>query len=292
MRFITAILIITLAGCGRLDEAHPASPASSSLVQPLQTAFNTNLAEYKAATAAQDGQPSLTDCDDTVWAGDACLGGAAVTIADLEYPNPGQVQRRPKATGACWQPTGGTQPSASTASRDDVVEYMSCALATKDVGALERLQTYAQANNGYLGQPADAGLTLMTPTLNAVLARSIDRLGGQGGDAGVVIEAPGIKDYQQHIEVVEVLLSTAANGGEANGWELGLLKSLTLTDPDDALFAAAEGVYSGDCTTAPQLLLANPVAVPSYVRGDQPALFAKAWWLRAAALVLSHCKES
>ena len=282
-----AMLMMLACACGQLGLMHPASPASAPLVAELQPTYDAALADYNIATATADGHPSLTDCDDTVWAGTACLGGAGVRMTDLEYPAPGELQRRPAATGTCWQPgVTGTQPSASTASRDDAVLYMACLVKQGDKPALGRFQTYVQANGGFFGQPADPNLTLMTPTLNAILARAIS-----GGSAGVDIEAPGVKDYQDHIEVEEVLLSTAVNGG-ANGWELALLESLAAEFPDDALFEAAKGVYTGDCQRAPALLLEKETPMPSYVRGDQAALFAKAWWLRAAALVLSHCKES
>ena len=229
------------------------------------------------ATAANQSWPSVTDCDGTVWAGTAALGGAPVWITLAEW-NPGEIHRRPQAAGECY-PAG----AASTVSRDDLVLYMAAAFYQKNTPALQRLQAYADANSDWMGEPHDPNYTLMTPTELAVLSRAIS-----GGSAGVDIEAPGAADYQDNVEIEEILLSTAVNGG-ANGWELALLESLTAQYPNDALFQAAKGIYSGDCLKAPELLLANPPLVPTYVRGDQAALFAKAWWLRAAALVLGHC---
>ena len=268
-------IIFALGACGRL---HPAAPVSSSPAHPLTSLYQKNLATYNDATAATSGWPSATDCDGTVWAGTAYLGGADANMSLAEWA-PGEIHRRPKASGECFP-----VESSSTVSRDDLILYMGAAVAAKDAGALQRLQAYAQANSDWMGQPHDPNYTLMTPTLVAILSRAIS-----GGSSGIDIEAPGAKDYQDHIEVEEILLSTTVNGG-ANGWELALLESLEAQFPNDALFQAAKGIYSGDCDVAAKLLLQSPTSVPTYVRGDQVALFAQAWWLRAAKLVLEHCQ--
>ena len=280
------IAFLSLASCSK----HPAKPSSSAAATQLKPIYDAKLSAYaNEIPASNHGWPSVTDCDGTVWAGTACLGGVTVSLADAEYPVPGQIQRRPSSSGTCWVNGAAEEASASTVSRDDLVLYMGCAVATKNTDALKRLQTYASANpdspaelGDWVGMPHDDGLTLMTPTLLGILSRAL-------GGSGIDIEAPGSKDYQDNIEVEEVLLSTAVNGGTANGWELALLDSLVSQDPNDALFQAAKGIYSGDCTTAAGLLTNPGVVIPSYVRGDSTQLFADAWWLRAASLVLSHC---
>ena len=282
MRFLL-LISFSLLGCGRIK---PADPKSTPLAAPLQALYETNLASYTTATVANHAWPSVTDCDGTVWAGTAALGAAPAWITLAEW-NPGEIHRRPQASGECY-PAG----SSSTVSRDDLVLYMAGAFDQKNTPALQRLNAYAAAHpaapaslGSWMGEPHDPNLTLMTPTEMTKLSRSI------GESGGVDLEAPGTADYQDNIEVEEILLSTAVNGG-ANGWELALLESLEAQYPNDALFQAAKGVYSGDCTAAAQLLLASPTPIPTYVRGDEPVLFAQAWWLRAATLVLSHCKET
>lgn len=280
MNFIIVLFIFLIAACSR----HTPKADHSSIAEQLAPVYQDRLKAYASEVpSANDGWPSLLDCDGTVWAGTACLGGAVVSITDAEYPNAGELQRRPKSIGSCYPGS-----SDSSASRDDAVLYMSCSFSHHDVNALERFQSYLQANGGYIGQPSDPNLTLMTPTLNALLARAISKLGGTGGNPGAVIEAPGAKDYQDHIELEEISFSTAVNGG-ANDWEIGLLDSLEAQYPNDALFQAAKGVYTGDCTAAPQMLLDPGIVIPTYVRGSDPKTFADAWWLRAAAIVLSHC---
>lgn len=290
-----ALLLTT--GCAKLEPKHSKPTAeTAALADQLHDAFLSKTEDFGAAVAANSGWPSVTDCDSTVWAGVACLGGATVDI-DLAEWVPGEIHRRPKASGECY-PSG----SSSTVSRDDLTLYMGCAYQMKDEPALARLQTYGQANAWFMGQPHDVNYTYMGNAINTlvrsnlqgILARGIARLGGptNGDEADFVLEVPGVEDYQQHIEVEEILLSTAVNGGAATGWEAAALGVLTLASPNDALFQAALGIYTGDCTLAPTLLLAPSPYVPTYVRGDQPTLYAEAWWLRAATIVFNHCKGS
>lgn len=277
-----------VSACGSIGEKHPATPQANDQVGVLWELYDRRLTEYKALTAAAGGLPSVTDCDGTVWAGAAAAGGAPVNMNAFEYA-PGEIHRRPQASGECY-PAG----SSSTESRDDQVLYMTAAFSAGDVGALQRLAAYGEANSWYMGEPHSLELTYLGPNLEGILGRALVKLGGDGGNFAAnaysaipIAELPGLKDYQKHIEVEEILLSTAVSG-QADGWELALLSWLVSDVPQDPLFQAARGIYSGDFGDAVRLLLDPETPVPTYVRGDSPDAFFRAYWLRAAKVVLNQ----
>ena len=87
-------LILVLAACGQLQtrrspSRHRSPVRSRRSTPPISRA-------YDSATAANHGWPSVTDCDATVWAGTAALGGAPVFITLAEWA-PGRDS--PQAAG-------------------------------------------------------------------------------------------------------------------------------------------------------------------------------------------------
>ncbi len=288
MKHIFSILALSAAllSCGRLDIGKPKTAKPNDAVVALRDAYASNLSAYNDLTKDRAGWPSVTDCDAAVFAGAACLGGAGVDISLAEYPA-GTLNRRPAK--ACWVPekAGQAQESSSTASRDDVVLYAACLFRKSNASGLQRLLGYADGHAGYIGLPRDSGTTLLGPNLKTIISRAVAKLTSSGTSGFPVIEAPGVKDYQEHIEAEEILFSTAVSGS-ASGWELGLLDLLVKEQPANPLFQAAHGVYTGNFDAAISLLLDPATPVPSYVRGDNPDAFARAHWLRAARIVLDR----
>lgn len=282
MRRLTLILLVL--GCGRIEVRPPTSPAAAPRRAELAAVYGQRLAEF----TPDDGFPSTTDCDTGVWAGVACLGGVQVAISKLEYPA-GTLNRRPAP--ACWVPekAGEQQPSASTASGDTATLYAACAFKQRDRGALERLLAYAAANGNYIGLPHTLDLTYLEPSLKATIEHAVQDLGGAPAAKAPIVELPPGKDYQVHIVTEAVDFAVAATGG-VSGWELAIMEALAkVATPNDALVQAELAVFTRDFRKAEDLLL-GPAATtcPSYVRGDRADLFCKAWWLRAAKIVLEH----
>lgn len=275
-------LVLFTIGCGRIQIQRPTAPAEAPRRAELQAVYNQRLTAFRPG----DGWPSKTDCDGTVWAGVACLGGVDVKIDLAEYPA-GTLNRRPAP--ACWAP-GATepQPSASTTSGDQATLYAACAFHQGDRGALERLLAYADDNGGFIGMPHRYDLTYLQPGLEATMLRAVAKLGGPDAKSPIIELPPG-KDYQVHIVAELVDFAVAATGG-VSGWELTIMETLgRVATPGDALVQSELAVYTRDFRKAEDLLLGSSLnTCPSYVRGDQAALFCQAWWLRAAKIVLEH----
>lgn len=316
LRLLCALtLCVAFLACGRLSEKpkDPTTPGQDQ-VDALQAEHDVRLAAYNADTTSQAGYPSLTDCDTVVFAGEACAGGAAVAIDQVEY-SPGEVHRRPKKpAGACWL-DGDTDESNhgadTTNSRDTLTGYMACLWARQDLPALTRLAAYGEKNAFVMGRPLNDGRTVLGVNLTGLLGRMIYALSGGADDRGYALafEAypPAITDSGEHLLAVGITLQGAV---AADIRDRGLpldVSAIALTDispgmksrleelvrayPTDYLFQSALGVYTGEFAEAVRLLLDPATPVPSYVRGASPEMFERARWLYAARLVLNHFKR-
>lgn len=292
-------------GCGRLTvkPLEPSSPGPDQ-VELLEQEYDRRLAAYQAATAAAAGFPSRTDCDGALWAGEACAGGAAVAIEELEHV-PGERHRRPAP--ACWSRELGDQGAKTTASRDSLTGDLACLWKKKDLGALQRLANYVEKNGLKIGEPLADGRVLIGTNLAGLLGRMIYALSNGQDDRPFALSfeayPPVFEDSEQHIQAVGITLQGAvvadirARGLSADVSAIALtdispgmkvrLEELVAAQPGDYLFQAALGVYTGDFAEAARLLL-DPPPPPSYVRGDQPELFEDARWLYATRIVLNQ----
>lgn len=302
------ILALLLSGCQRLS-VKPVRPNSPDLsqVEQLEAAYQANLQAYDAERAEAVGFPSRTDCDGALWAGEACAGGATVAIEELEY-SPGEWHRRPAPS--CWTPELGDQGSKTTTSRDMITGVLACLWKKQDLQTLQRLADYAEVHGGKVGEPLDDGRVLLGLNLSGLIGRMIYALSNGGDDRpyALAFEAylPVQEDSEQHLQALGITLQGAvvedlrARGLAADIGAVALtdispgmkarLEELVQGHPDDYLFQASLGVYTGDFAEATRLLLAPPPP-PSYVRGDSAALFEKARWLYSAKLVLDQFRD-
>jgi hypothetical protein len=299
---VCAILVV---GCSRLTakQVEPTAPGPDQ-VEALRAAYQSQLDTYNAEMAPAHGWPSETDCDGTLWAGEACAGGAGVAIARAEY-SPGEIHRRPAP--ACWTAVGGDQGAKTTVSRDALTGYLACLWAQKDLIALQRLADYAEDHSFVMGEPLDDGRVLLGTNLSGLLGRMVYALSGGGDERpwSLAFEAyaPVAEDYEQHTQAVDIgLQGDVVADLRARGLDAGVgaielldispgmkarLDELAAAHPDDYLFQAERGVYTGDFSDAIRLLLTPPTP-PSYVRGDRPDHFESARWLFAARRVLDR----
>lgn len=247
----------------------PKDAQPSSLVEKLHAKYDGWLKDLKAAEDKNTGWLSLTDCDGTLWAGEALAAGHPLQLRFAEW-QPGEIHRRPKSSGDCW--LKGDTPehnhgSASTVSKDMLAGYMLGMVVTKDVDALKRLQSYGTAHNWVMGQPADrVGEVVMTDGAG-LLARAVAQLGGEKTDDALIPMACGApaEDYQWHLLSVSAFTETLVSG-QLNDLCFEAVKANAAQHPDDALALAMAGVYSGVFDGAFALLLNDGYKCPGYVR--------------------------
>jgi len=294
-------LVVALSGCARPDTNQPEDAEPVDQAEDLRQAFHANLADFDARTSARAGWPSATDCDGTLWAGEACYAGASTNILLAEYA-PGEIHRRPAPS--CWTKEAGDQGSKSTVSRDMLTGYLACLWSKGDLAGLQRLADYGEGNEWVMGKPASEPATWLSPNLAGLLGRMIYALSNGTDDRYprlIPKEYPKVQaDYEQHIQAAGITLQGAVEAElrrrglqeasllDVNDQMLERLRELAGGVPENAFFQAALGVYTGDLVEAVRLLLDPGTPRPGYVRGDSPDDFARAHWLMTARIVLSR----
>lgn len=210
-----------------------------------------------ASVQWEDGWPSKHDCDGTLWAGLACLGGVDVNML-LAEKEPGRVERRP---GQSCYPT----ESASSVSKDMLTGYMGCLHKKRDLDALQRLYDYGKDNHWSMGEPSSAvGDVQLDPNRQGLLARFIVDLGGaRRQEADITpVHLPVTADYARHLQMIEIQLE-----GSTNPLVMEIIKNNVRSNPDDALFQAILARRTGDFDKFKELVSNSNYTFPSYVRG-------------------------
>ncbi len=292
--FYGSVLIGVLVACGILQKHSETDVSSTPATTVLEHRYQEKLAELNAKADQETGWPSATDCDGTLWAGLAAAAGAGVQLQLAEHA-PGEIHRRPATP--CWTDAGGDQGSASTVSRDMMTGYLWGIWARRDLAAAQRLADYGDAHTWIMGEPAsDLSRVAMGTNLTGLLCRMVDKLsaGGDSRKCKNIPEAyfPVSGDYELHIQVLDILLQGEVNGGlkllDIDGMMLDRLKEAVAENPNDALFQAALGVYTGDFTASTNLLNSDSYVSPTYVRGADNYRLVD--WVFAASIVLKHQK--
>lgn len=293
MRYFLALLFC-LSACAR----HHAEtkPASDSRRGELQGLVAQKLQELAGQSDLTTGWPSVRDCDAALWAGEALAAGAKPALSLAEW-QPGEIHRRPLASGECYP-----AESVSTVSKDMLLGYVYGSWAAGDLAALQRLADYGAAHEWVMGQPfpSEASRVVMAPDGAGLLGRAIEAL-SKGADKRLYREVPLAcltvsSDYEYHLQTLAILL----DGEVADRLEGEALLDITTpchdrlmanaaAFPKDALIQAAAGVYTGDFSAAYSLLLDPGYQAPSYVRGAPS--YGTVHWLFAAHTVLKHEKD-
>lgn len=311
-----AAIFLLLTACGSV-ESHEAKDVAPS--EQLAALYQTRLEEYVALTESRAGWASDTDCDSTLWSGLACAGGAPVAISKAEYA-PGEIHRRPAPS--CF--TGVDVGSKSTVSNDQLLGYFTCAWASKDLGAFQRLASHGEKADWIMGEPVtEPGDVILKPNQIGMLGRAIYVLSDGNDDRYYRrlfrLYAPVEKDYERHLQAIGIALQgeitaaleagsldatvepqtddgptqTALSLLDINGDMLARLQDLVNVEPSNALFHVTHGTYTGDMTRGVELLLDDATPRPTYVRsngGLADDAFARAEWLFAARLALKRMK--
>ncbi len=265
----TFSIVLLLISCGYFKKDPEKSQPASSLADRLRAKEAGWLADLKAQSDATTGWPSATDCDGTLWAGLAKAAGLTTVKLELAEPTPGGIVRSPSSP-------------CTPSSRDTILGYGYGRFVEGDLGAYQRLADYGEAHQWDMS--ADTTLSYIDPVGQGIIARAIDGLSGgtdKRGYGGIPLACapPLVKDYEQHLQVVEALLggevadkleARPALNAKPRDIPAGCaetLKELATDSPKDGLFAAANGVYSGAMEPALTLLLSDDYSCPSYVRG-------------------------
>jgi hypothetical protein len=287
MAWPAVILLLALTGCGYFEkhEAKQHNEETSSLERKHYEIYS----EVEAQLDPVTGWPGLNDCDLTLWAGISCQLGMRTNILYAEY-SPGEIHRRPYR--ACY--TDQDMGSKTTISRDMLTGYMGCLIYKKDLPALKRLAEYGERNNWIMGRPEwYVSRVYLGTNLTGLLGRAIHKISG-GSDSRSyrhipTSHLPVTEDYARHIQVQEILLQDAVSEIKTvsiNGEMLQRLKDNARAEPEDPLFAAALGRFTGDQSHTLALLMRDEMPCPTYARGEKPELYCKLVWLQAAQIVL------
>lgn len=255
-----AALLLALGACAKV---HPAAPSSdrSELVPVLRGLQTKWLGEVEAAEGADHWLPE-SDCDGTLWAGEARAAGADIAVGLAEYAS-GEIHRRPQSAGECY-PSG----SASTVSNDMLMGYVLGEWSESDKDALVRLEQYGEAHDWVMGEPKSAQEVIWSPAGAALLARAASQLGAPQKDYRVVPDPclPVGADYEYHDQELGIYLDGRVDGSLSEVCYAALKRNRS-TYPNDALMAAVWGRYSGDMGPALDLLAGRGAyQCPSYVR--------------------------
>jgi hypothetical protein len=258
MRSIAIICAILVAACSKHS---PKAATPSDLVDTLRGNYDGWLKELAAAKDPNTGWLSLDDCDGALWMGEAVAAGHPGQLVLAEWA-PGEIHRRPKASGECYP-----KESASTVSNDMLTGYMLGMWATKDLDALTHLEAYGEDHGWRMGQPDTLTETLLSPEGVGLLARAAEQLGGSKKAYDAVPEAclPVQADYEYHIQELAIKLDGAITGS-VSSLCLNALKTNAATFPNDALMQAVYGIYTGDESKAIALLTDPNYVAPTYVR--------------------------
>lgn len=262
MRFTCLIIALIIMACGHDKIAPKSSP------QP-QT--------FDLTAHPLNGWPSRDNCDALLWAGLASAAGGIVDLSEAEYA-PGEMHRRP--TNECYP-----AESASTISGDMLLGYMWGLWRSHDLAALQRLADYGLDHNWSMGIGPSSRVVLKYNDY-VLLAKMIYVL-SNGSDKRRFYQFDPIyfdvsADYEEHLQVLSILLYTEVNGSIDTASH-NRLHALADAHPDDALFQVAWGRFTGDQTKATALLLADPVTYPSYVRGAEA--YKDVYWRFAARII-------
>jgi len=290
-QILTICLLLT--GCQYVTKHESKDSAPDSRIEELREKYQQIYAEVESGLDEATGWIDLKDCDGLLFNSLAGALGFPVDISLAEY-SPGEMHRRPFK--ACWTESEGDVGSKSTISRDMLTGYMSYLWARKDLAALQRLADYGEKNDWIMGKPSHLiSRVLLTGNGIGFLGRAIYVLSSGSDDryyrrVGYLFP-PVQEDFERHLQVQGILLQDSIDDGyklRINSEMLDRLIENAAKEPEDRLFAAALGKFTGDQSRTIDLLLSEVQVCPSYARGERPDVYCKLNWLQAAKIVIGE----
>jgi hypothetical protein len=288
MRFVFLCMVFSVLCCGKKYTQKDPDPEPTRLEQ-LSALQQSRIARAREIRDPDNGWIAPDSCDGFLWSGKlaAVICDVDLTAAERE---PGRFGRRPDPV--CWSQESGDQGSKTTWSRDmgkmGMVPY---AWLCRDRGILERHIDYGKANNWVMGEPIADGRVIYTPGLVGILHQVVWAMGGENSANRLWpdVYPSGLQDYEAHNQVMGIWIrgevSRHVNDLDSlpkpppKGTALELF-SISETmysrlvehasrEPENPLYAAVLGLYTGDLRTAVDLCLIDPAPVGSYVRIEE-----------------------
>ena len=299
MNLIPFLLLLT--SCSYLTKHEGKQTDASLPLDGLREKYNAVYQEVESELDPATGWISHIDCDSLLWNGLACSLGFPVNIELAEY-EPGLMGRRPREPhGQCFTEENGDVGSKSSMSRDSATGYLSCLWGRKDLLAMQRFATRSENNDWFIGIPKDRFFeTNLYFNLAGLLGRMI-YVASSGADDRYYrrtgyLYPPVEKDFERNIQTQGILLQDGVDAAynlttAINKEMLDRLKENAAAYPDDFLFSAALGRFTGDQSRALDLLLSDTLVCPSYARGERPDVYCKIIWIQAAKIVLDHLDD-
>ncbi|TXH10644.1 MAG: hypothetical protein E6R04_04745 [Spirochaetes bacterium] len=301
-KLILALSILFLAACAKSNH-DTVEPAEDARIEALEARYESLKSETAAALDPATGWPAPDDCDGLLWAGKAFAAGLPVQIDLAEY-SPGELHRRPAPS--CWDEKDGDVGSKSTISNDMILGWLWAKWSVKDLDALKRLAKYGEEHNWIMGSPTSMlSRVYLKPNQQGLLGRMIYALSNHEDSRSYrhFFESyPAVsEDYERHLQALGIVLQGDVDMEALEIELVGIsdqmldrLNDLVEAEPQNPLFHAALGLYTGDFDQAFTLLLDDASPVPTYVRGHNVEVLAKVEKLFAMMLVIKahHAEEA
>lgn len=300
---ITWLLVALAASSACHRKTHDeVEPVADDRLTALEDKFEALKADTALALDAATGWPAPLDCDGLLWAGKAAAVGLPVQVDLAEY-SPGELHRRPPPS--CWNETDGDVGSKSTISNDMILGWLWAKWSVKDLEALKRLAKYGEVHNWVMGSPTSMiSRVYLKPNQQGLLGRMIYVLSDKADSRTYrhLFEsyAEVGQDYERHLQALGIVLQGAVEMDKLEVQLLDItdqmltrLNELVVAEPQNPLFHAALGIYTGNFDQAFSLLI-DGAPTPTYVRGHSVEVLAKVERLFAMMLVIQahHSEEA
>lgn len=254
MRSLLLIITLLFTGCGR-----PGDKPETHL--SVREQLEQRRSEYLTLLPDVQGEAGFVDadhCDSVLFSG--LMASSGIDSIDVEAAEddakPGRWYRRPVTEPECYS----IGASRSTISRDMLLGVMWWAWAEKRLDVLERMWSYGEARDWFMGDDSAGGFHTQLGPLIPLLAREILALGGEDHWAWRRIPLAsesdeGKTDFEAHLQVLQIMLNAEVSYGVT---EKGLarLREQAERQPGNPLFQYALHAWTdGQLDVAANLLL-------------------------------------
>jgi hypothetical protein len=241
--FLIAILSLFFGGCGPKKQV-----AKNMSSEEKMAALEQKALLYTQLISQVQGPSGFIEseaCDSLLFSSLAATAGVPIGITAAEV-SPGRWLRRPASLPECFA----NGLSRSTISRDQLLGVLWWAYRYKQVGVLERLWTYGQARDWFMGDDNASGThTLLTPIV-PLLSRLRNNLNGKNLDSfwsSLPLASEGDQTktgFESHLQVLQLLLDKKFRNGYSP-LTLSVINKQSQRQPNNPLFQYAAGNVSG-----------------------------------------------
>lgn len=241
--FTIYLLALFFGACGPKKEASKNMSSEEKLAALYQKADLYR--QLISQVQGEDGFIESESCDSLLFSSLAAASGVSINLLAAEE-SPGRWLRRPASLPECYA----NGLSRSTISRDQLLGVLWWAYRTRNAPALERLWTYGQARDWFMGDDAVGGShTLLTPIV-PLLSRLRNNLNSKQMDpfwSSIPLVSEGDQSkrgFEAHLQVLQLLLDKKFRNGYSP-LALTTIMRQAQRQPGNPLFQYAAGNVSG-----------------------------------------------